>query len=66
MKVIGYKVYSKIRTCVVFVTDKKAHLNSFIKANIFSYSVLAHVSMEEAEKVIKNQYVIEEVKRAEE
>ena len=66
MKVIGYKVYSKIRNCVVFVTDKKTHLDSYIKARIASYSVLANVSMEEAERVIKNQYVVEEVKGAEE
>lgn len=61
MKVISYKVYSKIRNCVVFVTDKKTHLDSYIKARIASYSVLANVSMEEAERVIKNQYDIKEV-----
>ena len=61
MKVVGYTVYSKIRNCVVFVTNKKTHLDSYIKARVASYSVLANVSMEEAEKVIKNQYEIKEV-----
>lgn len=64
MNIIGYKVIMENR--VVFMTDKKTHLDSFIKAKIVLYSVLAHVSMEEAEKVIKNHYVIEEVKGAEE
>lgn len=66
MNIVGYKVYSKIRNCLVFVTDKKTHLDSYIKARIASYSVLVNISMEEAERVIKNQYVIEEVKGAEE
>lgn len=66
MNIVGYKVYSKIRNCLVFVTDKKTHLDSYIKARVVSYSVLANVSMEEAERVIKNQYDIKEVQGAEE
>ena len=62
-KIIVYKVYSKIRNCVVFATDKKTHLDSYIKARAASYSVLANVSMEEAEKVIKSHYIIKEVQK---